>query len=132
MLDVDYFKLYNDSYGHQEGDDCLIQIAQALQEVVCRPADLAARYGGEEFVVILPETNQTGAIVIAQEIRDKISALAIPHRASRVKDIVTVSIGVACMIPNLDLAPDVLIKHADIALYEAKHQGRNQFVVFEA
>jgi diguanylate cyclase (GGDEF)-like protein/PAS domain S-box-containing protein len=132
MLDVDYFKLYNDSYGHQEGDDCLIQIAQALQEVVCRPADLAARYGGEEFVVILPETNQAGAIVIAQEIRDKISALAIPHRASRVKDIVTVSIGVACMIPNLDLAPDVLIKQADIALYEAKHQGRNQFVVFQS
>jgi diguanylate cyclase (GGDEF)-like protein len=129
MLDVDYFKLYNDSYGHQQGDECLIQVAQVLQKVVSRPADLVARYGGEEFAVVLPETNQEGAVAIAQAICAEIAALSIPHRASKVKDIVTVSIGIIDEIPVINLAADSLINQADKALYSAKQQGRNCFVV---
>ncbi|MFU8788285.1 MAG: diguanylate cyclase domain-containing protein [Methylobacter sp.] len=129
MLDVDYFKLYNDNYGHLQGDDCLIQIAQALEKVVSRPADLAARYGGEEFVVILPGTGQAGAVVIAQAIQAAIQALAIAHHYSAASDVVSVSIGIACMIPVPGISPDCLIKQADDALYAAKQLGRNKFVV---
>ncbi|MDO9140766.1 MAG: diguanylate cyclase [Methylobacter sp.] len=129
MLDVDYFKLYNDNYGHLQGDDCLIQMAQTLEKVVSRPADLAARYGGEEFVVILPGTDQTGAVVIAEAIQAALQALAIAHEYSTVSDVVTVSIGIACMIPFPGMTSDDLIKQADDALYSAKQLGRNKFVV---
>jgi len=129
ILDVDYFKHYNDRYGHQQGDECLIQIAHVLQTTVSRPTDLMARYGGEEFALVLSETDQQGAIAIAQTIRDNVAALATQHCASNLKEIPTVSIGIACMIPKLEFTPDYLLNQADKALYLAKQQGRDQFCV---
>ena len=126
LFDIDAFKLYNDRYGHLAGDDCLIKIAQALQKVVCRPADLAARYGGEEFVVLLPKTNLAGAIKVAQKIQQEIYNLAIPHPQSDVKEIVTVSLGISSLIPQLEVKPDTLVAYADKALYDAKEQGRDR------
>ncbi|TAF04042.1 MAG: diguanylate cyclase, partial [Nostocales cyanobacterium] len=130
LFDVDYFKRYNDFYGHQLGDECLIKIAQAAQNVVCRPADLVARYGGEEFVVILPNTLSKGALVIAQRIHTAIKDLAIPHQASEINDTVTISLGITSMIPTSELSSTTLIEEADQALYHAKQQGRNQSVIF--
>jgi diguanylate cyclase (GGDEF)-like protein len=126
MLDVDYFKCYNDVYGHQHGDNCLTQIAQTMQKVVSRPGDLVARYGGEEFAVILPETSENGAFKVAEAIRKAVLALAIPHEASDTAAYVTVSIGITSLIPVTDFSPDYLIDLADQALYSAKHQGRNR------
>jgi diguanylate cyclase (GGDEF)-like protein/PAS domain S-box-containing protein len=130
MFDVDYFKLYNDHYGHQLGDQCLLMIAQAVDQLVCRPADLTARYGGEEFIVILPNTNLEGAIAVGKNIHRAIASLQIPHEYSDVSDIVTVSMGIASDIPKLDRSPYVLINQADQALYYAKQQGRNRSVIF--
>ena len=130
LFDVDYFKRYNDSYGHQLGDECLIQIAQSVQEIVCRPADLVARYGGEEFVVILPNTDITGAIAIADRVHEAIQDLAIPHQASKINNLVTVSLGMTSLIPSSELSATDLIEQADQALYRAKQQGRNQSVIF--
>jgi diguanylate cyclase (GGDEF)-like protein len=128
LLDVDYFKRYNDFYGHQMGDSCLVQIAQAMRQAVYRTADLVARYGGEEFVVVLPETKAAGAITIANRIQEAISVLAIPHQTSEASDIVTVSIGIATLIPFVEGSPELLISQADHALYDAKQQGRNRSV----
>ena len=130
LFDVDYFKLYNDSYGHQMGDDCLIKMALAVQQVVSRPTDLVARYGGEEFVVILPNTDLTGAMAIAQWVHAAIKDLAIPHQASKISDTVTISLGITSQIPASELSAATLIEQADQALYRAKQQGRNQSVVF--
>jgi diguanylate cyclase (GGDEF)-like protein/PAS domain S-box-containing protein len=130
MFDVDYFKRYNDYYGHQLGDQALLLIAQAVDQLVCRPADLVARYGGEEFIVILPNTNLEGAIAVAKNLHKAIADLQIPHQDSDVSDIITVSMGIASDIPKLDRSPYVLINQADQALYYAKHQGRNRSVVF--
>jgi diguanylate cyclase (GGDEF)-like protein len=130
MFDVDYFKLYNDHYGHQLGDQCLLMIAQAVDQLVCRPADLTARYGGEEFIVVLPNTNLEGAIAVGKNIHRAIADLQIPHEYSDVSDIVTVSMGIASDIPKLDRSPYVLINQADQALYYAKQQGRNRSVIF--
>jgi diguanylate cyclase (GGDEF)-like protein len=129
MLDVDFFKPYNDLYGHQRGDDCLVDIARTIQKIISRPTDLVARYGGEEFAIVLPETHQDGAIVIAQIIIKAIQDLNIPHKASAITDCVTVSIGIASMIPVLDFAPDCLVDLSDQALYSAKQQGRNSYCV---
>ncbi|WP_414552217.1 diguanylate cyclase domain-containing protein [Anabaena sp. CCY 0017] len=129
LFDVDYFKRYNDSYGHQMGDHCLIELAQAVQQVVCRSTDLVARYGGEEFVIILPNTDVEGAIAIAQRIHAAIQALAIPHQASEVSDTVTVSLGITSQIPTSETFPANLIAQADQALYHAKQHGRNQSVI---
>jgi two-component system, cell cycle response regulator len=131
LLDVDYFKLYNDYYGHQQGDDCLVRLAQALELLVHRPADLVARYGGEEFAIVLPGTAGKGAIAVAQRIQTAIQALAMPHAQSQVNDIVTVSMGVASTIPNNGTPPEFLIQQADKALYQAKQQGRNQYMYAE-
>ncbi|MEA5476685.1 diguanylate cyclase [Pseudanabaena galeata UHCC 0370] len=130
MFDVDYFKRYNDHYGHQLGDECLLRIAQAVDQVVYRPADLVARYGGEEFIVILPNTNLEGSIAVAKNLHEAIADLQIPHQDSDVSDIVTISMGIASDIPNLERSPYVLINQADQALYYAKQQGRNQLVIF--
>ncbi|WP_016950591.1 PAS domain S-box protein [Anabaena sp. PCC 7108] len=130
LFDVDYFKRYNDSYGHQLGDECLIKIAQSAKQVVCRSMDLVARYGGEEFVVILPKTNIEGALAIAQRIHVAITDMAIPHQASKVSDIVTVSLGIAAQIPTAEVSASTLVEQADQALYRAKQQGRNQSVIF--
>ena len=130
MFDVDYFKRYNDYYGHQLGDQALLLIAQAVDQLVCRPADLVARYGGEEFIVILPNTNLDGAIAVAKNLHKAIADLQIPHQDSGVSDVVTVSMGIASDIPQLDRSPYVLINQADQALYYAKQQGRNRSVIF--
>lgn len=130
IIDVDYFKLYNDSYGHQAGDDCLQQIAQAISHTVKRPADLVARYGGEEFAVILPSTDLQGATHVAECIKAAIEELNIPHTSSLVGDRVTVSQGVATTIPDTDSLYESLICLADVALYEAKDRGRNSFVSY--
>ncbi|MBD2665455.1 regulatory components of sensory transduction system [Richelia sinica FACHB-800] len=127
LFDIDAFKPYNDYYGHLSGDDCLVSIAQTAQKSVFRPADLVARYGGEEFVVLLPNTDLAGAIKVAANIQTAIHNLAIPHAACDVKNIVTVSLGIACMIPNLDIKPDTIVSYADRALYNAKQQGRDRY-----
>ncbi len=130
MFAVDYFKRYNDYYGHQLGDQALLLIAQAVDQLVCRPADLVARYGGEEFIVILPNTNLDGAIAVAKNLHQAIADLQIPHQDSDVSDIVTISMGIASDIPKFDRSPYVLVNQADQALYYAKNQGRNRSVIF--
>ncbi|WP_413164701.1 GGDEF domain-containing protein [Capilliphycus salinus ALCB114379] len=131
LLDVDYFKRYNDTYGHPAGDYCLKQIAQSLKKSVQRPADLVARYGGEEFVIILVNTDEKGAVHLAEKIRREIQNLNIPHQASEVSDRVTVSIGISTTIPTSETQPDRLIKQADEALYSAKQQGRDRYILAE-
>jgi diguanylate cyclase (GGDEF)-like protein len=126
FFDVDKFKLYNDYYGHLGGDDCLIRIAQTVQKIIHRPADLVARYGGEEFSVLLPNTDLAGAIKVAQSIQQAIHTLAIPHTKSDVKDIVTLSLGITSLIPTWDIKPDTLIALADKAMYNAKQEGRDR------
>jgi diguanylate cyclase (GGDEF)-like protein len=129
LADVDYFKAFNDCYGHQAGDDCLRQIASALKAVGRRPADLAARYGGEEFAIVLPSTAMEGAIDVAKALARTIEQTAIPHARSGVGDKLSVSQGVASLIPAHDSKPETLIGFADQALYQAKQQGRNRYVV---
>lgn len=128
LCDIDCFKLYNDTYGHPAGDECLQKVAQTLQESTRRPADLVARYGGEEFAIILPDTNANGALFIANKIRQQLTDLQIPHRESCVTKYVTLSIGIATQLPRWDADPYSLLKIADNALYQAKQQGRNQIV----
>jgi diguanylate cyclase (GGDEF)-like protein len=130
LFDIDYFKLYNDLYGHQMGDDCLTAIAQTVKQVLSRPADLVTRYGGEEFAVILPNTDIQGAFTVSEQIRTAVTTLGFAHQNSDIAEIVTVSLGVASLLPSLNQELSILIKQADIALYRAKEQGRNQSVVF--
>jgi diguanylate cyclase (GGDEF)-like protein len=130
LFDVDKFKLYNDYYGHLRGDDCLIRIAQTVEQIVHRPADLVARYGGEEFSVLLPNTDLAGAIKVVQSIQQGIHALAIPHAKSDVKDIVTLSLGITSLIPTRDIKPDTLIASADKAMYNAKQEGRDRYCIY--
>jgi diguanylate cyclase (GGDEF)-like protein len=127
LCDVDYFKRYNDRYGHQAGDDCLVQVAQAIAVVVKRPADLAARYGGEEFAILLPNTPMNGAMEVARQIRDQVQAQKLIHEASEVSPYVSLSLGIATMMPQEGFVPGELLATADQALYKAKDQGRNQF-----
>lgn len=130
FLDVDDFKAYNDNYGHQAGDVCLQKIAAAIRRSVHRSRDLCARYGGEEFVVLLPDTTQESALHIAETIRAGIEMEKIPHSFSRATSHVTVSIGVASIIPQLGIDQSFLVEMADRALYKAKELGRNQMQVF--
>ncbi|GMQ83879.1 MAG: PleD family two-component system response regulator [Gammaproteobacteria bacterium] len=125
FADIDYFKRYNDSYGHQAGDDCLKKIADSLQKTVHRPADLVCRYGGEEFVMILPDTTSEGALAVAEKVLIHIADLNIPHTNSDTADHVTLSIGVATLRPEEGCSPDELIEAADKMLYKAKENGRN-------
>ena len=126
MLDVDHFKLFNDEYGHLDGDDCLQKVAAVLKTNVKRAADTAARYGGEEFVVILPEVSKDGAMVVAENIRQQVEALQIPHAESRTSRYVTVSLGVISVSTELLISPEKIVALADEALYEAKQSGRNR------
>ena len=125
FADIDYFKRYNDSYGHQAGDDCLKRIAGSLQKTVHRPADLVSRYGGEEFVMILPDTTSEGALAVAEKMLKNIDNLRIPHKNSDSADHVTLSIGVATLCPQEDSSTDELVEAADKMLYRAKENGRN-------
>lgn len=126
MIDVDYFKKYNDCYGHLAGDDCLRQIAQQLLRVINRPGDVAARYGGEEFVVILPNTDAAGARLVAERLLHNLTAASIPHAHNQPLCHVTLSIGVSAMVPGPGGSTTALALAADKALYQAKESGRNQ------
>lgn len=126
MMDIDYFKLYNDHYGHGMGDECLRKIGVALSGIAKRTGDLVARYGGEEFVMLLPHTDKNGAQVIAEEILQTIRELNIPHSHSFVSGKITVSIGIASLSPSEENDYHLLEKQADEALYKAKNSGRNR------
>ncbi|MES2948972.1 MAG: diguanylate cyclase [Pseudomonadota bacterium] len=126
MLDVDHFKLYNDRYGHQSGDDCLRQIAQTLKTCLKRPADLVARYGGEEFACILPDTAFDDALVIATEMEHRVRALKIPHEFSLFDGLVTASLGLATRTVDSIGDPLSLVGLADAQLYQAKQGGRGR------
>lgn len=126
MLDVDFFKHYNDHYGHQAGDDCLRRVANSLLEGLKRPADLLARYGGEEFVCLLPDTDLAGAMSVAEQIGQRVFAQQIEHAGSSVSPVVTVSLGV-CTKPSFNTSSAAaLLQGADAQLYLAKSRGRHQ------
>jgi diguanylate cyclase (GGDEF)-like protein len=129
LCDVDYFKLYNDRFGHQEGDNCLKNIAQSISKVVKRPADLVARYGGEEFAVVLPQTPGESAFQVAEKIRVQIKDLNILHPESLISDYVSLSLGVTCVVPSPIYTKKQLLVTADIALYQAKKQGRDRTIL---
>lgn len=129
MFDVDLFKLYNDKFGHIEGDECLKRIARSAQEIFSRPADTVARYGGEEFIILLPETDSSGAIKVAEKFRADIENLHLPNPDSTVSPYVTISMGVTTTVPEANSEPDAHIKLVDEALYRAKNAGRNRLSV---
>ena len=130
LSDVDHFKAFNDCYGHQAGDDCLRRVAAALSSAGRRPADLAARYGGEEFAMVLPGTVLEGAVDVAQAVSRVIDGLAIPHARSAVDRKVTLSQGIVSLTLEKETSSEDLIQRADQALYMAKQQGRNRYIVF--
>ena len=131
MCDIDYFKQYNDAQGHQAGDECIRNVARAIEESLKRPGDLVARYGGEEFAAVLPDTDFDGAQMVAEHVRSAVAELGIPHGRSSVASRVTLSVGAACMIPKRGspAAGDELLEGADKALYAAKSAGRNRVMV---
>lgn len=126
LCDIDFFKRYNDTYGHQAGDDCLRRVADALRFCAKRSVDLVARYGGEEFAVILPNTNAAGASLVAEAILEVVSSLEIVHSQSEVNKHVTLSLGIGSIYPKPTKMPQMLIAAADKALYQAKAAGRNR------
>ena len=126
--DLDHFKAYNDHYGHPQGDQCLIQVAKALAASVTRPTDLVARCGGEEFAAVLPCTDSAGAINLAEQMRTGVLAQGLEHAHSGTHNHVTISLGVATLVPQADESAQALVDLADAALYEAKSAGRNRFV----
>ncbi len=128
ICDIDYFKNYNDTYGHLQGDQALHTVAQAINNALKRPMDLVARYGGEEFAMILPGTNINGAQRVAKEVKEAVDALHLEHLSSEISDHVTLSFGVAAIVPKSDVASKVLVETADRALYRAKAQGRNRIL----
>jgi len=127
LCDIDFFKLYNDTYGHLQGDECLKEVAISLKSSLKRQGDFAARYGGEEFVVVLPNTDVEGALEVAETLRINVENLQIPHRLSPITQKVTISLGVAIGHADPTNQPKTLIEAADTALYEAKQDGRNRF-----
>ena len=130
LCDVDYFKFYNDTYGHQAGDDCLQQVAKFLDRILCDPNALVARYGGEEFAVVLPNIEAREAIKIAEEVRDGLAALKLVHARSSVSHYITMSMGISCLIPTSNLSESDLVARADEALYQAKQEGRDRVVLW--
>ena len=126
ILDIDYFKQYNDQHGHQKGDDCLKTVAEELSKISQRSSDLIARYGGDELVILLPETSDREAINLAKKCLGAISNKKIPHGLSIVSDVLTASIGVSTCIPAVDTQPTLLLEAADRLLYQAKENGRNR------
>lgn len=128
LCDIDFFKRYNDTYGHIAGDKCLKEVAQGISKAVKRPADLVARYGGEEFAVILTNTDLEGAFQVAEEIQDEISKLKIPHEQSDVSQFVSLSMGVSSIIPDGSSESEAFVDGVDKYLYQAKETGRNKIV----
>jgi two-component system, chemotaxis family, response regulator WspR len=129
MIDVDYFKAYNDTFGHLEGDEALRQVAKAIRASCSRPSDLPARYGGEEFALVLPNTSPGGARLLAEKLRQTVAGMNIPHMAPREGSTLTVSIGLATVVPGVGSHSRQLIQSADQGLYAAKNNGRNQVAV---
>lgn len=128
MLDVDFFKLYNDTYGHLQGDECLKNIARVMKNSVKRATDITARYGGEEFVILLPDTSDSGVQTVAERIRQNVELLNMEHTSSKIASFVTVSIGTATFNKYSDISPEMMIQKADEALYKAKNSGRNRVI----
>jgi diguanylate cyclase (GGDEF)-like protein len=126
FCDIDHFKRFNDAFGHQAGDDCLVRVAQAMEETLNRPADLVARYGGEEFIALLVDTDPEGARMLAERMRARVEALGIENPDSPAGPILTVSLGVATVVPRAAMRPEDLVDLADRALYAAKEGGRNR------
>ena len=131
MIDVDKFKQYNDHYGHLRGDECLIAVARILKSCTQRTSDLIARYGGEEFVLLLPDCELEGALTVAEDCLEALLGADLEHANSNVASCVTVSIGVAAMLPIHDRSSTILIEQADVALYQAKQDGRNRICSFD-
>lgn len=131
LIDIDHFKLYNDTYGHLKGDECLQQVARTLQKTVSRPADLVARYGGEEFSLILPLTDKKGAMYLAENMKAAVAALQLEHSSSKTGKYVTISQGVVTLVPSAEQDSQDFIQMADKALYRAKENGRDQAVFFD-
>ncbi len=131
ICDIDNFKAYNDTYGHIMGDECLKKVSETIKNSLKRPGDFCARYGGEEFVILLPETSLNGAVNVAERIRKNVEKLGIPHKNSLPKQLVTISLGVASTEGSSLISYEELIKRADVALYKAKENGRNQVQVFK-
>jgi diguanylate cyclase (GGDEF)-like protein len=129
MIDIDYFKYYNDTYGHPIGDDCLQKISAIIKYCAPRVSDFSARLGGEEFIVVLPNTPAPGAGLVAERLRSRVEEAAIAHKNSKVNKVVTISIGVGTMIPKQDSVSNYLLDIADQALYQAKKDGRNRYAV---
>lgn len=129
LCDIDYFKRYNDYYGHPTGDVCLAKVSDVLTYCIRRPADLVARYGGEEFAVILPNTDTAGGHSVASAIQDQLAKAAIPHVTSGAADTITLTMGIATVIPQHQLSSQDLLQAADLALYHAKQQGRDRIYV---
>lgn len=130
--DIDFFKQYNDNYGHLAGDDCLQSVAQQIVKQINRPADLIARYGGEEFAILLPNTPLNGAVHVGEIVRSAILALKLIHESSMICQYVTMSLGVSALIPQSTQSYSVLIEQADQALYMAKARGRNRVISYSS
>jgi diguanylate cyclase (GGDEF)-like protein len=129
LADIDFFKKYNDNYGHQQGDNCLIRVGKALKEIILRPCDMAARYGGEEFALLLPETDIKGAETVGKRARQAILDLRIRHAFSSIASQITMSFGGAMLFPTQDNSPTDLVALADKMLYKAKENGRNKLIL---
>jgi diguanylate cyclase (GGDEF)-like protein len=132
MADIDYFKEYNDTYGHQEGDECIKRVATIFKHAATRVSDIAVRYGGEEFLLLLPNTDDVGADKVAAILFELLREMAIPHSASLAGEYVTISAGVATVIPDGKTTEDLIINMADKALYASKLHGKNQFTHFSS
>ncbi len=131
LCDIDFFKTYNDSLGHLAGDECLKQVAMSLKKAIQRPVDFVGRYGGEEFVFLLPNTDLSGAVAVAEKVHQHLLASQIKHGASEVSEYITMSIGIASVIPSQHASPSSLIETSDCRLYSAKEHGRNRSVADE-
>ena len=132
MIDIDFFKKYNDHYGHPSGDESLRSVAKALSKSLRRPQDLIARYGGEEFIALLPDTDIAGALTIGEKMRINVKGLEITHSHSLVADVITISAGIANIVPTNEIDPGTLIQAADRALYEAKKESRDTCKTFSS
>ena len=126
IIDIDFFKAYNDTLGHPEGDKCLVAVAEVISKAASRAGDFAARYGGEEFMVLIPGLDHAAAMAYAETLRQACETRAIPHPASPVAAVVTISLGVAVCVPTAESSVEALVAQADAALYRAKHEGRNR------